>query len=88
MAPRPDKSLNWQSAMDWAASVGGSLPSRQEQSLLFANCKPHLKSDWHWSSQTHESDASYAWHCSFSYGDQNLFLKSFDGSAVCVRRIP
>ena len=86
MAPRPDKSLNWQSAMDWAASVGGSLPSRQEQALLFANCKQHLKHEWHWSSQTHKDDASSAWGCYFYHGGQHYDHKSYEGSAVCVRR--
>jgi len=86
MAPRPSSKLNWQEAMDWADSVGGSLPSLQEQALLFANCKPHLKPEWHWSSQTHEGDASYAWHCGFDDGDQSINHKSYEGSAVCVRR--
>ena len=87
MAQRPDKKLNWQAAMDWASSVGGSLPSRQEQALLYANCKPHLKPDWHWSSQTHEDDASYAWGCYFSYGTQLYSHKSYELAAVAVRRI-
>ena len=50
---RPECDLNWQAAMDWAASVGGELPNRQEQALLYANCKPHLKPEWHWSSETY-----------------------------------
>ena len=87
MAQRPDKKLNWQAAMDWASSVGGSLPSRQEQALLYANCKPHLKPDWHWSSQTHEDDASYAWYCHFSYGTQYDGHKFTELAAVAVRRI-
>ena len=70
MAQRPDSKLTWQSAMDWATSVGGALPTRQEQALLFANCKPHLKPDWHWSSESHADNASYAWGCTFSSGYQ------------------
>ena len=88
MAQQPDKKLNWQAAKDWAASVGGSLPTRREQALLFANCKPHLKPDWHWSSQEHESDASYAWSCFFFDGYQGVSHKSYDGCAVAVRLIP
>ena len=71
MAPRPDGDLRWQGAMDWAFSVVGALPTRQEQALLYANCKSHLKPKWHWSSETHEEDASYAWGCDFDYGTQN-----------------
>jgi hypothetical protein len=87
MAARPEGKLQWQAAMDWAASVGGDLPSRQEQALLYANCKPHLKQEWHWSNETHENDASYAWDCLFSNGSQDYYHKSFEGSAVAVRRI-
>ena len=65
MADVPTEDLNWQAAMDWAASIGGELPTRQEQALLYANCKPHLQPRWHWSSETHEDDASYAWLCHF-----------------------
>ena len=57
--------------MDWAFSVVGALPTRHEQALLYANCKSHLKPKWHWSSETHEEDASYAWGCDFDYGTQN-----------------
>ena len=87
MAQRPDKKLNWQAAMDWAKSIGGSLPSRQEQALLFANCKPHLDPSWHWSSHIHEDDASFAWGCGFSHGHQGARPKSYEGSAVAVRRL-
>ncbi len=87
LAPRPEQDLAWQAAMDWAQSIGGVLPTRQEQALLYANCKPHLKPEWHWSSETHESDASYAWKCHFGYGFQNGNHKGFDGSAVAVRRV-
>jgi hypothetical protein len=87
MALRPEGKLEWQAAMDWAASVGGDLPNRQEQALLFSNCKPHIKPEWHWSNQTYESEASYAWYCYFYDGNQNRCPKSYEGSAVAVRRI-
>jgi hypothetical protein len=86
MAARPDKKLAWEESHAWATSIGGVLPTRQEQSLLFANCKPHLKAEWHWSSETYESDASYAWVCYFNGGSQYGTHKSYEGSAVAVRR--
>lgn len=85
MDARPTGKLNWQAAMDWATSIGGALPTRQEQALLFANCKPHLKADWHWSNQPYEDDASSAWHCYF-HGYQGYGDKSCEGCAVAVRR--
>lgn len=87
LADRPDNKLTWQAAMDWADTVGGALPTRQEQALLYANCKPHLKPEWHWSSETHENDASSAWYCTFGYGFQLSDRKSFEGAAVAVRRV-
>ena len=84
MAAKPDSELAWQAAMDWAASVGGALPTRQEQALLYANCKPHLEPAWHWSSETEGS--SYAWGCYFYYGNLYSSYRSYEGSAVAVRR--
>jgi hypothetical protein len=87
MAQRPKIKLTWQPAMDWAEEVGGTLPTRQEQALLYANCKPHIKPEWHWSCETHKDDASYAWGCHFDVGHQDYYLKSSEGSAVAVRRV-
>ena len=87
IAARPTDKLNWQAAMDWAQRVGGSLPNRQEQALLYANCKPHLKPEWHWSCEAHEDDASFAWYCHFSNGCQYFSHKSYEGGAVAVRRV-
>ena len=84
---RPADRMSWDDAMKWAASIGGTLPDRQEQALLFANCKPHLEGAWHWSCQEHEDEASYAWYCYFSGGDQSLSHKSYEGCAVAVRRL-
>lgn len=83
----PEQRLNWKDAKAWAESLGAQLPTRQEQALLYANCKPHLKRTWHWSSEEHEEDASHAWGCRFSYGTQNYGPKSGEGSAVAVRRL-
>ena len=84
MSAEPAARLAWQAAMDWAASVGGALPTRQEQALLYANCKPHLDADWHWSCETEGS--SFAWHCYFDHGYQHCCTRSYEGCAVAVRR--
>ena len=85
---RPDKRAPWQAQVDWAASAGGTLPDRQEQALLYANCKDALPPVWCWSSETHEDSASYAWCCHFYVGSQYYDIKRFEGSAVAVRLIP
>ena len=86
MAQKPTDKLNWQDAMDWATSAGGHLPTRQEQTLLYANCKPHLEPVWHWSCESHEEDASCAGLCHFFNGYQPYNHKSDVCAAVAVRR--
>ena len=88
LPPRPNGRLNWRAAMDWAAAVGGHLPTRREQPLVFAHCKQHLKPEVHWSSEAHEDDASCAWGCDFYYGYQSTSHESYEAHAVAVRLIP
>jgi hypothetical protein len=87
MAAKPEGDLTWKAALEWAEEAGGALPTRQEQALLFANCKPHLTPRWHWSCEEHETEASSAWGCGFTGGDQYNNRKSYEGSAVAVRRV-
>ena len=87
MGDQPGRALNWQDACTWAKTVNGDLPDRQEQALLYANCKPHLTLGWHWSTEEHASDASDAWCCHFYDGTQYSLPKSAEGSAVAVRRV-
>jgi hypothetical protein len=87
MAARPNNKMGWEDARQWAEDVGGDLPTRQELALLYANCKPHLPEVWAWSGEEHKDDASFAWGCDFDDGIQSLSHKSFQGSAVAVRRV-
>lgn len=76
----------WADAKAWAAKVGGELPTRREQSLLFGNAKAGFKARWYWSSEKHES-GSGAWVQNFGYGYQ-LTLHVDDGRcARAVRRL-
>ena len=87
LLPAQGADLNWEAAKTWAAEQGGELPSRPVAALLFANAKAQLRPRWHWTNETDEDDASYAWYCYFASGYQNLYHKSYDGSAVAVRLI-
>jgi hypothetical protein len=87
MPQRHSKRLNWKAALEWAEEVGGALPTRQEQALLFANCKPHLEGVYHWSCEEYEDNASSAWLCNFTYGGQNYYHKDSELAAVAVRRL-
>lgn len=79
--------LELEQAKKWAADAGGELPTRQEQALLFANCRPHLATEWHWSSEAHETNSSWTWGCDFYYGLHTSNRSSAELSAVAVRRI-
>lgn len=84
---RSDKRLKWADAMRWAEEAGGQLPTRPVAALLFANLRGEFEKDWHWTNETHELDASVAWHCGFSNGNQGNLAKSDAGCARAVRLI-
>lgn len=86
LLPDQASDIQWANATQWAAQVGGVLPTRPIAAMLFANLKNLLRAGWHWTSD--EYSASYAWLCDFGYGSQLSYRKSFDGSAVAVRLIP
>jgi len=87
---RHGKHLTWKAALDWAEEVGGALPTRQEQSLIFANCKMHLEGGCHWSCEEYEEyedKTFYAWGCNFRSGEQDRIHTSYELPAVAVRRV-
>ena len=80
---------SWQESTAWAKDNGGELPTRREQSLLFANCQEHFEKDWYWSCETHKENDAYAWCQYFDDGDQNDNRKDVnDCRARAVRRFP
>jgi len=83
-----DETTTFDNAPAVAAVMGGELPTRREQSLLFANCKQHFNRDWYWSSEAYESDSGYAWYQGFSSGYQFLHHKTSELRARAVRRLP
>ncbi len=80
--------LSWSAAGAWAESVGGSLPTRAEQAVLFGNLKDQFKSDWYWSGEQYGPSSSTAWYQDFGNGSQSYGRKSYEGRARAVRRLP
>ncbi|WP_034301013.1 DUF1566 domain-containing protein [Herbaspirillum sp. RV1423] len=68
LLPGEAESIEWAPAKEWATSIGGELPTRREQSLLFANLKEEFASAWYWSVEP--SGTGWAWYQHFSRGDQ------------------
>lgn len=86
---KPATRLNWADALQWAKAIGNGahVPTRFEAALLYANVRSQLDTNnWHWTSTEHQN-ASSAWNCYFYFGGQDYLLKSYDGSAVAVRRL-
>lgn len=76
---QPDGRLNWDEAMAWAEKAGGTLPTRQEQHILFANCKDAFEPAWYWSCEQYAGNTSYAWGQDFVSGHQDTSDKGHKG---------
>ena len=70
----PEDEMTHQAATEWARSIGGELPNRAEQALMFAHNSVQFYRDWYWSNTLHESYPGYAWCQNFGSGSQ------YDGS--------
>ncbi len=79
--------ITWDAAIKWAQKVGGSLPTRKEQALLFANLPAAFECAWYWSDAQYAGDESYAWAQAFGYGRQGSYLKDVKLRARAVRRL-
>jgi hypothetical protein len=79
--------INWQAAIDWAESLDGTLPTRREQSLLFANLKEEFSNNCYWSCEQHAGSAAYAWYQGFEHGSQGYSTKGNERRARAVRRL-
>jgi hypothetical protein len=78
----------WYEAMKWAEKLGGDLPSRDEQRLLFEKVKPEFKPRWYWGSTQHAALSGFAWGQGFLNGLQLNNHKSLQGCARPIRRLP
>lgn len=88
LLPAKTEPLTWDKAVNWAKSVGGTLPTRQEQAILYGNLKHEFEPRWYWSCEQHANDSGCAWMQYFSNGGQGSSLKSYEGRARAVRRVP
>lgn len=73
--------------IEWAQSIGGDLPSRVEQALLWERARDQFKKDWYWSNETHRSVPGWAWYQTFYDGHQYRNGKNGVFRARAVRRL-
>jgi hypothetical protein len=88
LLPGDNDDATWQAQMGWAKSIGGDLPTRIEQAMLYDKHKDEFQSDWYWSNTQPASDSDYAWLQHFSDGLQHCYHKGYDFRARAVRRLP
>ncbi len=87
LLPGDGGAVDWEDAKAWAKEQGGELPTRREQSLLFANLKEHFESAWYWSSEQHPSDGGFAFYQHFGHGNQDYGSTYGELRARAVRRL-
>ena len=88
LLPGDNDDASWKNAMDWAKSIGGDLPNRIEQAMLYAQHKEEFKKDWYWSCEQHASVSYSAWCQYFGTGNQNSSRIIAELRARAVRRLP
>lgn len=87
LLPGDAESVNWKDAIAWATEQGGELPTRREQSLLYANLKEQFEGAAYWSAQEYDSAAGYACYQGFGLGYQGYHHKLLELRARAVRRL-
>ena len=87
LLPGEAEGVKWLAAKEWAKKVGGELPTRREQALLFANLKEAFQPRWYWSGEQHAAYSGYAWGQHFNDGYQIGNDTSYEGRARAVRRL-
>ena len=87
LLPGDNDDATWQHQKEWAASIGGDLPNRIEQALLWQNCREHFTKDWYWSSEERASEAGWAWCHGFILGHQVNYPQYGQLRARAVRRV-
>lgn len=88
LLPQESPDVNWQGAIDWAKSVGGELPTREEAALLRANLRDKVNDDnWYWTATQYAGAEGCAWIQAFSYGLQYYCPKGSLNRARAVRGV-
>ena len=86
LLPGDNDKADWDTQAAWAQSIGGELPTRVEQSLLFSQCKSLFEGVAYWSNDCSES--GWAWSQGFYDGNQYGYYRYHGLRARAVRRVP
>ena len=73
LLPGDNERAPWAEQLEWAKSIGGDLPNRIEQAMLFANFRDQFEQAAYWSN-TPDADPEYsgwAWYQDFLWALMN-----------------
>jgi hypothetical protein len=90
LLPGDNGDAPFEAQLEWAKSIGGDLPNRIEQAMLFANFRDQFERDAYWSN-TPDTDPGYsgwAWCQGFGTGGQSNHHRGNEFRARAVRRLP
>jgi hypothetical protein len=85
LLPGEAAGMSWEDASKWAKEQGGDLPTRQEQSLLFANLISEFQPEWYWSGE--KASTGGAWYQGFYSGHQARISLGNELRVRAVRRL-
>ena len=88
LLPGDNDDATHEAQIEWAKSIGGDLPNRIEQAMLWANHRDLFQKDWYWSNETHHSESGWAWFQNFINGSQRSSTRLTELRARAVRRLP
>ena len=88
LLPGDNNDATHEAQLEWAKRIGGDLPTRIEQAMLWANHRDQFKKDWYWSCEAHESESGWAWYKTFLNGIQGCYYRNLELCARAVRRLP
>lgn len=87
LLPGDNDDATREAQLKWAKSIGGDLPTRVEQAMLWANHRSQFKQGWYWSNEVHHSESGWAWCQGFKCGNQYGSYRGNELRARAVRRI-
>ena len=88
LLPGDNDDATHEAQLEWAKSIGGDLPTRIEQAMLWANHREQFKKEWYWSNEIHHAESGWAWCQDFGNGNQIKLHKLYELRARAVRRLP
>ena len=88
LPPGDNDDATHEAQIEWAESIGGDLPNRIEQAMLWANHRDQFQKDLYWSNETHHSESGWAWFQYFLIGGQYDSTRNHELRARAVRRLP